>query len=116
MSDDDQLGPLNSADSDLILYDFFKHLTSLSILVLGGVLLVAGTTDPKDVKRWLVVVVLIFISAAGVLAFSGSSEIVRARSTRTPVSPSLGWTRKVAPGLLAMGVGMFLAMYADSLS
>ena len=102
-------------EPDLLLYDFFKHLTSLTVLILGGVLLLAQASDPKDVKRWMVVAVLLLISAGGVLSFSGSSEIVRARATGTPLRTSIKWTRMLAPTLLALGVGMFLSMFADSL-
>ena len=104
-----------SADGELLLYDYFKHLTSLSIVILGGVLIVAQSADPVDVKRWLVAAVLILISGGGIIAFTGSGEIVRARSTGTPVQPTLRWSRVLAPTLLALGVGMFLSMFVDSL-
>jgi hypothetical protein len=116
LDDDGDLLQRQDHEPDLLLYDFFKHLTSLAILILGGVLLLAQASDPQDVKRWMVIAVLLLISAGGVLSFSGSSEIVRARSTGTPVRTSIKWTRMLAPALLAVGVGMFLSMYADSLS
>ena len=116
MNDDDgQLGAPPGHDGELLLYDFFKHLTSLSILTLGGVVIVAEAADPQDVKRWIIVAVLILVSAGGIIAFHGSSEIARARSTRTPVAASIQWSRKLAPALLAIGVGMFLSMFVDSL-
>lgn len=116
MDDEVDLPQRPDPDPVLLLYDFFKHLTSLSILVLGGVLLLAQGSDPQDVKRGMVVTVLLLISAGGVLSFSGSSEIVRARTTGTPVRDVIKWTRMIAPALLAIGVGMFLSMFADSLS
>ena len=118
MSDEEQeIVPASVGhDGELILYDFFKHLTSLSILVLGGVLVVSQAADPQDVKRWIVVAVLALVSGGGILAFSGSSEIARARSTQTPVRASIEFSRKSAPALLALGVGMFLSMFVDSLS
>ena len=109
------LAPDRGADADLLVYDFFKHLTSLAILILGGVLIVAQAADPADIKRWLLVAILVLISAGGILAFSGSIEIVRARSTGTPVRGSLRWSRMLAPALMAVGVGMFLSMFIDSL-
>lgn len=102
-------------EPDLLLYDFFKHLTSLAVLILGGVLLVAQASDPQDVKREMVVATLVLISAGGVFAFNGSSEIIRARSTGTPIRLSVRGARVIAPLLIALGVGMFLSMYADSL-
>lgn len=116
MSDDEhEIVPIGH-DGELLLYDFFKHLTSLSILVLGGVLLVTQAAAPQDVKSWVIIAVLVLVSASGILAFSGSSEIARARSTQTPVRASIQFSRKGAPTLLALGVGMFLSMFVDSLN
>jgi len=116
MSDEDEETlPDAGRDSELLLYDFFKHLTSLSILVLGGVLIIAQAAESADVKPWVIVAVLLLVSGGGVAAFSGSSEIVRSRYTATPIRPSVRWLRSLAPALLAMGVGMFLSMFVDSL-
>ena len=115
--EDDQLpGPLRESDGDLLLYDFFKHLTSLALLTLGGVLIVIQDVDPKDVKPFMVIADIVIISLSGILAFSGSSEIARARYTGTPATRSLELSRRGAPILLTIGVGIFLAMFVDSLS
>ena len=114
IDEDDHVMRSAEDDGELLLYDFFKHLTSLTILVLGGVLIVAQAADPADVKEWIVVAVLILVSGGGVFAFSGSNEIVRARSTKSPVRSSVRWARTLAPALLALGVGMFLSMFVDT--
>lgn len=103
-------------DGDLLLYDFFKHLTSLALLTLGGVLVVIQDVDPKDVKPFMIIIDIAVISLSGILAFSGSSEIARARYTGVPATGSLEFLRKAAPITLTVGVGMFLAMFVDSLS
>ena len=114
--DEDRLPePSGQHDGELLLYDFFKHLTSLSLLALGGLLVIAQSADPKDVKPFLVITAIVLIGAAGVVAFSGSSEIARARYTNTPTRKSLGFSRVAAPALLALGAGMFLSMFVDSL-
>ena len=118
MTDEDEglPGQPQHRDGDLLLYDFFKHLTSLALLTLGGVLIVIQKVDPKDVKPFMVIIDIAFISLSGILAFSGSSEIARARYTGTPPTRSLEISRRGAPILLTVGVGMFLAMFVDSLS
>jgi hypothetical protein len=108
--------PAGARDGELLLYDFFKHLTSLALLTLGGVLIVIQDVDPKDVKPFMVIIDIVFISLSGILAFSGSSEIARARFTGVAPTRSLDFLRKAAPALLTIGVGMFLAMFVDSLS
>ena len=117
MNDDEGHAPAqpDQHDGELLLYDYFKHLTSLSILTLGGVLAIAQAADPADVKRWVIVAVLLFVSAGGLVAFTGAGEIARARSTGTPVGASVQWSRKLGPTLLAVGVGMFLSVFVDSL-
>jgi hypothetical protein len=115
--EDDKLGGLaRERDGDLLLYDFFKHLTSLALLTLGGVLIIIKDVDPKDVKPFMVIIDIVFISLSGILAFSGSSEIARARYTGAAPTRSLEISRRGAPLLLTIGVGMFLAMFVDSLS
>ncbi len=108
--------PAGEHDGELLLYDFFKHLTSLVLLTLGGLLLVIKDFDPKDVKPVFVVAAIVLISGAGVLSYSGSSEIVRARYTRTQPNKSLQVSRILAPVLLSLGFGLFLSMFIDSLN
>jgi hypothetical protein len=110
--------PTAAADQDgeLLLYDFFKHLTSLVLLTLGGLLLVIKDFDPKDVKPFFVIAAIVLISGAGVLSYSGASEIVRARYTRTKAKRSLQVYRILAPVLLSLGFGVSLSMFVDSLN
>ena len=116
MTDEDETLPVRSDDGELLLYDFFKHLTSLALLTLGGVLIVIKDVDPKDVKPFMIITDIAIISLSGILAFSGSGEIARARYTATPTNRSLELCRKGAPALLAIGVGIFLSMFVDSLN
>lgn len=117
MTDEDEgPGASRQSDGELLLYDFFKHLTSLALLTLGGVLVVIQDVDPKDVKPFIVIADIVLISLSGILAFNGSSEIARARYTGTRPTRSLEISRRGAPILLAIGAGMFLAMFVDSLS
>jgi len=114
---DDEETSLKSVerDSELLLYDYFKYLTSLVLLTLGGMLIVMKDFDSEDVKPQMVISAILVISAAGVLAFSGSAEIVRSRFTGLPATRSVKFARAGAPALLAFGIGLFLAMFIDSL-
>lgn len=118
MSEDEPLLPatLSHDERDMLLYDHFKHLTTLALLTLGGVLTLFQGTDPADVKPEMVIVVLLVISAAGIAAFHGAGEIVRARYTGTAQHRTVEFLRRAAPALLALGVGMVLMMFVDSLS
>jgi hypothetical protein len=105
-----------SGDAELLQYDFFKHMTSLVLLTLGGMLILIKDFDATDVKPIFVLAAVALISSSGAMAYSGSSEIVRARSTGTPTKPSLRLYARVAPLVLAVGLGIFLAMFLDSLN
>ncbi|HEX9932792.1 MAG TPA: hypothetical protein VGB08_08125 [Allosphingosinicella sp.] len=103
-------------DRDLLLYDYFKHLTSLVLLTLGGMLFVMKDFDPTDVKPQMVIIAIVLISLSGVLAFGGSAEIVRAKYENRPTKWSLALARFGSPALLSVGFGLFLAMFIDSLT
>ena len=104
-------------DGDLLLYDFFKHLTSLSVLLLGGVLILTPNADAAaEIAPHMVVAVIACIAIGGIMAFSGSNEIVRARFPGTPLAKSLNITRMGAPAALGLGIGMFLVMFIDKLN
>ena len=113
MTDDDGDLPARN-DRELLLYDFFKHVTSLALLTLGGVLAIAQAADRSDVKPLLLIGVLIIISAGGICSFVGAGEIVKKRYTGAS-SHHIEFYRRAAPALLAVGVGMFLGIYVDTL-
>ena len=114
--DDGPPGRAPQSDGDLLLYDFFKHLTSLALLTLGGVLIVLKDVDPKDVKPIMVIIDIAVVSLSGILAFSGTSEIAKARYTGGVPGRSIEFLRRATPATLSVGVGMFLALFVDSLS
>lgn len=100
-------------DSTTLLYDYFKHLTSLCILSLGGVL--ALVPNARSLKPELIMGVLAVIGFAALLSFGGASEIVRARFLRRPIHKSVNSCRIIAPALLSIGIGMFVYLFARTL-
>jgi hypothetical protein len=115
--DEDSIDP--APDREMLLYDYFKHLSGLVLLTLGGLLIVMKDLDAKDVNPKFVTITFILIAFSGVLSFGGTNEIVRARYTGK-TNRWRKWTlessRYVAPYLLAAGLGLFLAMFTDNLS
>jgi hypothetical protein len=119
MSDDDENNLLASEapqvrQGDLVLYDYFKHLTTLSLLVLGGILTISQTEKGALMKAPGVMIVAGVVVLAGVISFSGSGEIARAhfhgdRPKRVDLF------RKAAPVILSLGVGMFLFLFQKAL-
>jgi hypothetical protein len=116
MEDDEQLRSASLQDGgDLLQYDFSKHLTSLAILVLGGVLIVAKDFNPDDVKPASILIAMALVALGGVCAFASSSEIVRARSSGTKPKKSQKLLMHAGAGFLATGTGYFMALFSDSL-
>ncbi|MBB4839122.1 hypothetical protein HNP52_002191 [Sphingomonas kyeonggiensis] len=104
---------VEAGDGETLLYDYFKHLTSLCIVSLGGVL--ALVSGGKNLPPNAVIAVLLVLALAGLLSFSGAGEIVRARFQRRPVHKSLNLCRIAAPVLLSVGVGMFVYLFTRTL-
>ena len=98
-----------------MLYDWFKHLTTLSILALGGVLSLSQSGD-TDLKASTLVTVVIFIGCAGIAAFTAAEQLIRAVANDDPIPASVSWLQKAAPGLLGMGVGAFLYVFLAALN
>ena len=100
---------------ETLLYDFAKTLTSLSLIVLGGVLSLAGTQRAADIPVFSLVLVSGAIAVAGLLALSTAFGIVEARTKNTEPSPRLPLMIKGANFLLGIGLGGFMVIWLDSL-
>ena len=119
MSEDDE-GNLLASEAprrpgDLILYDYFKHLTTLSLLILGGILTLTQTPRGSELKLPGVLIVVAVVTIAGIVSFASSGEIARAHfHGEAPKRVDL--YRKIAPAILSLGVGMFLYMFGKALA
>lgn len=111
MSDGDDLP--GAPDGWMMLYDSFKHVTSLCLFTLaGGVAL-----QDKAEGRWAVmlVVALVMIGVAGLISFAATGQIVDARLAGRTTIPNLRFSR-AAPGmLLSVGIGILLYIFTRSL-
>jgi hypothetical protein len=110
---DNRLG--ESADGDALLYDWFKHLTSLSLLTLGGILTLSQVIDGEMIKKPLLAGVLVVVATAGILSFSGAAQIVKGRSLGMHVPPRVYKLQTWAAMVLSMGVGAFLYLFVRSM-
>jgi surface polysaccharide O-acyltransferase-like enzyme len=99
---------------DLVLYDYFKHLTTMSLLVLGGVLTLSQTDKGAEMKLATLLMVVGVVTLAGLVSFSASGEIARAHF-HGEEPKRIDLYRKAAPMLLLLGVGMFLFLFGKAL-
>ncbi|HEX9963441.1 MAG TPA: hypothetical protein VGB04_00475 [Allosphingosinicella sp.] len=115
MTDEDEGLALRHAarDGDEYLYDFFKYMTSVSLLTLGGVLTVAQMAGPGELKQHTLLMIMAPVAASTLMAFSGASEMVRAKTARQEVSKTTHRLAKIAPAPFLIGVGAFIALFVD---
>jgi hypothetical protein len=106
---EDKPPPANG--SEALLYDWFKHLTSLSLLTLGGILSISQLVTEGGFKKHTVIGLLIAVGLSGVIGFTGAESIVNARTTGAPLPKSVHLLRKIGSASLGLGVGAFLYIF-----
>jgi len=120
IDEESKVDPRDHADSDrygeTLLYDFSKFLTTLALLVLGGMLTLSSAARAGDLKLFNIIFVSSAVALAGVCSFITANALVDARAKGREPSPILPNLMKAATALIGMGVGGFLTMWLDSLS
>jgi hypothetical protein len=112
MPEDDNVADGAVSDDALAaLYDWFKHLTSLSLLTLGGVLTISQSAAADSIRPSMLLVVVIFVAGAGVLSFSGAATLVGVRSNNQPLPSYIHHISGIAAMALMIGVGAFTYIF-----
>ena len=120
MTDDEsRVDPKVVADGghfeEALQYDFAKFLTTLSLLMLGGVLTVTQTADKAVAKPAVVAVVMGFISISGILAISAAGKLARVHVGRDYPGFTPRRYLMIAVVLLSAGAGSFLFLWWKTL-
>jgi hypothetical protein len=102
-------------EHDSLLYAWFKHLTTLCLLTLGGVLSLSQLTDADDLKKPLLIIVLVAVATAGVFAFFRSEAAGACPDPRLPNSKAVLFLQKSAPIIPSFGVGAFLYIFIQTM-
>ena len=100
-------------DGLAMLYDNFKHVTSLCLFTLAGGVAMADKVE----GRWaaLLVVALVMVGVAAAISLAATSQVVDARLANRTHVPHLRFSRG-APGiLLSIAIGILLYIFARSL-
>jgi hypothetical protein len=119
IEDESSVDPKNQASDEhfdeAILYDFAKFLTTLALLMLGGVLTVTQTADKSVAKPPVIALVVGFIALAGVCAISGAGKLANVHlSIRADrFTPRHYLFASIA--FLGMGAGGFLMLWWKTL-
>ena len=104
------------AHPDFLAYDYFKTLTSLSVLTLGGILTLTETVFGRQFETWHIIAVSSPIAAAGVVALQCQTDIVQIAKGHRPGLPLLKIGLRLAPALYGLGLGAFLVVLFEALA
>jgi hypothetical protein len=114
MTDDDH-GMHKAGDNSDLLYDFFKWITSLSLLTIGGSLSLLQAANIAPTKSELIMI-LAPLAVAAITGLQCASEMVRLRvSGKKPFLPPMV-SVSIAMLALGMGTGIFVMTFVSSLS
>lgn len=97
--------------TELLLYDYFKHLTTLALVALGGVLTISQDLEQISQRAMLVVVVL--ISVGGGTALSGLESITKARLKGQAMPKSIKYYRLFSATTFSLGLGAYIAIFLE---
>ena len=112
IDDSDRSGGQRTAEE--LLYDYFKHMTSISLVALGGVLTISQLPD-ADPKPFSLGFVTVLLALSGGSGFAGMDEIVRSRVNGRDTARTVRLYRRLCPIAFGVGVGAFLAMFFNAL-
>nr|WP_314445887.1 hypothetical protein [uncultured Sphingomonas sp.] len=107
--------PGQERDREFLLYDYSKHLLSLALLAIGGVITIAQSPLGKSVPPVAVAGLLLAFAVSGVLALSASSAILQARQEHKSLGNAAWYYIRGSMGLLGIGVGAFLMSWLQLL-
>ena len=113
--DGDSVLPDGGRNGVMMLYDWFKHMTTLSLVTLGGILgiLQNGTENVRPIVTTGIVAA---VAVAGILGFDGLNRLLAAELEGKPVPRVLNWTRRLAMAAYGMGVGAFLSLIVETVA
>ena len=109
---EDRIVDESARHGELLLYDFFKHMTTLSLVTLGGVLSISQTSGVAIPMRDLLPAILL-IAVAGATSLYSMESMIKLRLANLPLTRSIRWQRLVASGSFGLGIGAFLGRFGD---
>ena len=112
ISDEDLLAEFGDIDSENLSYDYFKNLTSLSIVTLGGVLTLSEKVFAEQIEVWQMMTASGLVAASGIVALQCQADIVQISRGRKASSIWLRHGHRLAPAFFGGGIGAFLALLA----
>lgn len=96
--------------SDDNTYDLFKHMTTLTLVSMGGIMTIVSE-DIVSMKPLALAVIVGLLALGGIGAFSGMVELAEARTSGEKRARRIAIYRKLASTGFGMGIGAFLSVF-----
>ena len=103
--------PDPSNDKEILLYDYSKHLLSLALLGLGGIVSLSQSPLGQKIPGKQVTLMLAFLAISGFCSLTCSANILRARRRDQPIGRGAWNYSQLAMMFLGMGVGGFVTIW-----
>jgi hypothetical protein len=113
--DSEAVLPSSGRDGAMMLYDWFKHITTLSLITLGGILGILQNGS-VDVRPTMLGAIISLVAIAGILGFDGQNRLLVAELESKPLPSFLRWTRRLSMASYGVGVGAFLSLIVESVA
>jgi hypothetical protein len=114
MSDDDEMVVVERGDPLARIYDYFKHLTTVSLVSIGGVFGLLQGDGPK-LKPVATLVILGVIAAAGGISMI-SASVIASVELRGPSTDRfrkwVGVVQLITTCMLLFGLGIFIGVFS----
>lgn len=110
------IAEFRGANAENLSYDFFKNMTSLSVLTLGGILTLSEGLFAERIKFWQMMIAAGLIAGGGVVALQCQADIVQMARGKKVSAAWLRFGHRLAPGLFGGGIGAFLTLIGGALA
>jgi hypothetical protein len=104
-----------SRDRENLLYDYSKHLLSLALIGIGGIITIAQTELGKQIPGKQVGAVIVLLAVCAVCSLLCSATVLESRIKEKPLPKSAHWAYQGSMAFLGAGFGTFLMNWLDLL-
>ena len=100
-------------EGEMLLYDHAKHLLSLAVLGIGGVMSLSQSGTGAKIGGPTIALLIGFFTASGLCSLAVSAAILRARRDGQPLRASAWIFNQGAMGLLGAALGAFVTAWIE---
>ncbi len=94
-----------ATDPLLLEYDYFKHLSTISLVTIGALL----TWVQGGKGTTLVMISITAVAMSATLAFSAMNQVIVHRKTGKPLRKFFRWERGISTATFATGLGIAMS-------